>query len=446
MSHAWHGRARRALAGQGAMARLSRGILGSGGVWIVRLITTIGMSFLLGHLLGPTEYGVYATVVTHVTMLAPLCSLGSDMLATREFVAVRVDGDRAREARLANTLPRLVWRNAAVLMLCFVPLSIGYNLVFDTGYEFTVVFEAAGIVLTAHLRLIQGSLTGLGKVSRGQFYQLILPPLANLALFLAMLIALRPNAQLAIATFIAGLALAMPLGARAVRKLAWQAPERASPRERRDWSKAAWVLGFSQVMGVATDQAPLALTAAMSGSTQVGLLDIARRFAMCAAIALNVIQLPLAPMLAEMHRKEDRAGFRRAALHTTYVASAISLLVTGAYLIAGRWLLGLIDPGFVQAYAAMLILCLGYTINTLTGPVPLVLTMTGHERDAVNGIVAGAVVNIAICLALIPWLGHLGAAIGSVIGQFVWNVLMAVMVRRRFGMALDVLAVFERRR
>jgi len=438
-------RLRTLAAGNGVMARLVRGVLGSGGVWVLRLAMTLGMSFLLGHLLGPTEYGRYAYLVASVTLFAPLCSLGYDMLAAREFASARAGGNAAEEAALAHTLPTAVWKNAAIVMLFFIPATMAYNAWRQQPWGTIVLLEATGVVITAQLRLVQGSLRGLGRVSQGQLYQLILPPLLNLALFAAALIALRPSADLAIVTFVAGLVIAYPLGARAVRRAASAQDVAANAETRKLWARSAMVLGVTQIMFVANEQVPVVVTGLLGSSTEVGLLDMARRFALFASIALNVIALPLGPILAEMYRKGDMEAFRRVSLQTTYAGVGISISITLAYLACGRWLLHLIDPEFSAAYGAMLVMCLGYVINTMTGPVPLALTMTGFERDAVKGIVGGIIVNLAACVILVPLIGHMGAAIGSVLGQFVWNSILAVLVRRRLGMALDILALFERR-
>lgn len=202
---------------------------------------------------------------------------------------------------------------------------------------------------------------------------------------------------------------------------------------------------FAKIVGIANDQLPLVLTGWMRDSAEVGLLDISRRFALFAAIALNVIQLPLGPIMAEMYHKQDMAGFRRVAVQTTYVGVGISLAVMLVYLVVGRQLLHLIGPAYGDAWPAMLVMCLGYVISTMTGPVPMALQLTGYEKDAVRGIAIGFAINFVTCIVLLPWLGLLGAAIGSVAGQFVWNVVLAIIVRRRFGMALDIFALFERR-
>jgi O-antigen/teichoic acid export membrane protein len=428
------------------MPRFVRGVLGSGGVWVLRLAMTLGMSFLLGHLLGPTEYGRYAFFLATVTLFAPLCSLGYDMLAAREFASARAGGNEAEEAALARALPAAVWKNAAVVMLVFLPATMVYNAWRHQPWGMIVVLEAIGVVLTAQLRLVQGSLRGLSRVSQGQLFQLILPPLLNLALFGAALILLRPSADLAIVTLVVGLAIAYPLGARAVRRVASALDVAATVESRKVWARSAMVLGVTQIMFVANEQVPVVVTGLLGSSTEVGLLDMARRFALFASIALNVIALPLGPILAEMYRKGDMEAFRRVSLQTTYVGVGISISITLAYLACGRWLLHSIDPQFAAAYWAMLVMCLGYVINTMTGPVPLALTMTGFERDAVKGIVGGIVVNLAACMFLVPIIGHMGAAIGSVLGQFVWNSILAVLVRRRLGMTLDILALFERPR
>lgn len=427
------------------MPRLLRGIVGSGGVWALRLAMTLVMSFLLGHLLGPAGYGRYAYLVASVTLFAPLCSLGYDMLAAREFASARAGHDERGEAALARALPRAVWKNAAFVMAIFIPATITYNIWQQQPWGLTVLLESVAVVLTAQLRLAQGTLRGLGSVSQGQLYQLILPPMLNLVLFLAGLLLFRPTADLAIVTFVAGLMISYPLAARAVNKAASSLRVTPTLQERKIWARSAMMLGVTQIMFVANEQVPVVVTGLLSSSTEVGLLDMARRFALFASIALNVIALPLGPILAEMYRKSDMEAFRRVSLHTTYAGVGISISITLAYVLCGQWLLHVIDPQFVSAYWAMVVMCVGYVINTMTGPVPLALTMTGFERDAMKGIVGGIIVNIAVCAALVPIMGHMGAAIGSVLGQFVWNTILAALVRRRLGMTLDILALFERR-
>ena len=74
------------------------------------------------------------------------------------------------------------------------------------------------------------------------------------------------------------------------------------------------------------------------------------------------------------------------------------------------------------------------------GSVLLLLTMTGHEQDALVGVAAGALVNLSCSLALIPRLGLMGAAAASTLGLVTWNLILAWRVRHRLGLDPTALA------
>jgi hypothetical protein len=82
-----------------------------------------------------------------------------------------------------------------------------------------------------------------------------------------------------------------------------------------------------------------------------------------------VIQLPLGPIWPRCIARGTWRASAALPCARRYVACALSISVTLAYCVAGHWLLGLLVPGFDEAYRAMLIMCLGYVINTMTaGP------------------------------------------------------------------------------
>lgn len=436
--------------GSSVPARLTRGILGAGGISLARLATGAGIAFLLGHLLGPTEYGAYAFFVANVTLLAPLCTLGFDVLAARELSAARVTGDTALTTRFIHHAPAAVARTAVLVCSGLIILSLVYNFYHGKGFELTIVLEAVAIALTAQLRLNQGSLRGLGKISLGQFLLLIMPPLTNLALFVALLAFLQPSANLAIATFVAGSAVAFPLAMIAVRKtvgsIALASAERASVEEKRKWARASLILGVTQIVYVASEQVPVLVTGYMTNQTEVGLLDMARRFATFASIALTVINVPLGPLLSELYRTGKLGSFQSLAVRSTVLAVAASTSLTVVYALFGKFILHSVNSAFTDSYTALLVMCLGYIVNTMTGPVQLALTMSGHERDSLKGVAGALICNVILAVSLIPFLGHLGGAIAGACGQMVWNVTLSFMLWRRLRMRTDIFALFAARR
>lgn len=431
--------------GSGVGARLVRGTMGAGGISVARLATNAGIAFMLGRLLGPAGYGSYAFFVANVALFAPMCTLGFDLLAARELSGAKATGDTEVGRRFAGYAPMAVWRMALVFCTGFVLISLTHNFYRGTGFELTIVLEAAAIALTAQLRLAQGSLRGLGRVSVGQFV-LILPSLVNLVLFIAMLALFRPSAQLAIATFAAGTAIALPFAWYLVRGAIGHFPvEAAMLAEKKFWRRAAFFLGITQLANIASEQVPVLVTGYMTNPTEVGLLDMARRFALFASVALMVVNIPLGPILSELYRTGRMEKFQVIAIRSTAFAVMASLGLTIVYVLIGRFLLRTVDADFGASYAALLILCAGYVINTMTGPVQLALTMSGHERDSLKGVISALACNLVVSLTLTPFIGHLGGAIAGACGQLVWNLTLTFLLWKRLGIRTDIFALFSKR-
>jgi O-antigen/teichoic acid export membrane protein len=72
----------------------------------------------------------------------------------------------------------------------------------------------------------------------------------------------------------------------------------------------------------------------------------------------------------------------------------------------------------------------GHGVNVLTGPVGMVLVMTGHEKIMRNNVLAAGAVNIGLNLILVPKLGALGAAVATAVSLALVNGLSLVQVRR----------------
>lgn len=73
----------------------------------------------------------------------------------------------------------------------------------------------------------------------------------------------------------------------------------------------------------------------------------------------------------------------------------------------------------------------GYVFVALCGPQLNLLTMTGNKRAAAGTMMVGAAIGVIGCVIGIQIYGPLGAAIGLALAPVVWNVAMAVYIRKR---------------
>ena len=141
---------------------------------------------------------------------------------------------------------------------------------------------------------------------------------------------------------------------------------------------------------------------------------------------------------AEYHATGDKARL------SAYVAHAIkwtfwpSLAATILLLALGKPLLWLFGPQFVVGYDIMFIAAIGLVVRSAIGPVERLLNMLGHQHICALAYALAFVMNVALCVALVPRFGGHGAAAATSISLAFETVLLFWVVRKRLG--LHVLA------
>jgi O-antigen/teichoic acid export membrane protein len=146
---------------------------------------------------------------------------------------------------------------------------------------------------------------------------------------------------------------------------------------------------------------------------------------------------------AEYHAIGDQARL------SAYVAHAIkwtfwpSLAATILLLALGKPLLWLFGPQFVTGYDIMFIAAIGLVVRSAIGPVERLLNMLGHQHICALAYALAFVMNVVLCVALVPRFGGHGAAAATSISLVFETVLLFWIVRRRLG--LHVLAFGKRK-
>jgi len=145
---------------------------------------------------------------------------------------------------------------------------------------------------------------------------------------------------------------------------------------------------------------------------------------------------------AEYHALGDKERL------SAYVAHAIkwtfwpSLAATVLLLALGKPLLWLFGSQFVTGYDIMFIAAIGLVVRSAIGPVERLLNMLGHQRVCALAYALAFVMNVVLCVALVPRFGGHGAAAATSISLTFETVLLFWIVRQRLG--LHVLAFGKR--
>ncbi|WP_375412759.1 lipopolysaccharide biosynthesis protein [uncultured Bradyrhizobium sp.] len=147
---------------------------------------------------------------------------------------------------------------------------------------------------------------------------------------------------------------------------------------------------------------------------------------------------------AEYHAAGDKARL------AAYVAHAIqwtfwpSVAATAVLLAFAKPLLWLFGPQFVVGTDIMFIAAIGLVVRSAIGPVERLLNMLGHQHVCALAYASAFVVNVVLCVILIPRFGGHGAAAATSMALAFETALLFWIVRRRLG--LHVLAFGKNRK
>jgi O-antigen/teichoic acid export membrane protein len=398
---------------------------------------------IISRLLGVHGYGIYVIGLSWALVLTLPARMGFDQSPLRYATVYRETGQNAS----LHAFIRVAIGSVTLASIAIGSLFVLVGTAVGAG-QLSVIIGAALLILPqALLGVLSVIIRSSNRIFATQFYDQLLRP----ALLIALLVSLAgttksmgPGNVLAIHA----LAAFMALGIMIIHFRKIFGPWRGV---RRDYQGARQWLAVSMPLLVITfaqellNQLEIILLGYFGDARQAGLFSAAWRLASLVMFALGTFGVLCGPLVASAYHRKDWAGLNRlvqfAARLATISAGAIIMILV----LAGKPLLHLFGPEFDAAYRPLLALVVGGAVNSFTGIVAYLLTMTGRERVGMSIFCGALGLSLILNLLLIPWLGALGAAIASSAALSAWNLAMVFYVRRAFGIDATALGRAPRR-
>jgi O-antigen/teichoic acid export membrane protein len=168
----------------------------------------------------------------------------------------------------------------------------------------------------------------------------------------------------------------------------------------------------------------------------VGIFSIANKTALMISYILIAYNSIAAAKFAALYQQRDFRSLDRTARHSTRLMTFIAAPALLIFLLCPEIILKIFGERFVVGALALSIMAIGQFINVATGPVGILLTMSGNEMVVMNNSILAAGLNIVLNLFLIPYLGVLGAAISFAISQSIQNLLCVAYTKKRLGIVI----------
>ena len=429
------GKSKGGSSGSSIVSKVLRAAVGSVGVRVAASILGLAVTAMLTRVLGKSGLGVYAYVLSTANLLSLIAVFGFDRLIIRETGAASASGDWSRlrglirVAGLVSTLLALVLGGGLVLVTFLVPE------LFDSRY--LVPYRVLVLLVPLlTLGLVQQSMIrGLKWVVAAQLPQQLLRPafmLSVLAIATWWAIELHPEQAL---LWLAGAILFGLLVGAGIHRRVRPAPLADAPAVH---ETRAWLVTCLPIMGVALankgsgDIASIVL-GTVSTPDELADFTVSRQMAKFLRFIFIAINLSIGPTIAHLHAEGRLEELRSLGPRTVRFATAVVLPVVVAMLFLPGLFLGVYGEEYLDQSSVFRVMVVTEFVNIVLGSVAIWLMMTGYEKLALRGALAGLAVGIALNLALAPGLGALGTAIALLAGLVVTKLVLWRYIQRHLG-------------
>jgi O-antigen/teichoic acid export membrane protein len=429
------------LAGGSSEASVTRRLAGT--IFIIRVLSA-GLAYfsqvLLARWMGGSDYGIYVYVWTWVLLLGSMMDFGISSSAQKIIPEYRTRGEHAL---LRGFLAGSRWMTFAVSTLVSVLLA-GLVKLLSPWIEAGEIVPLYIGCLTLPAFVVANTQDGIARshdwMRLGLMPQFIIRQSLIIGVTAGMFVlgfhlgATAAMAASAAAVWIAMIGQMVALN----RRLAGHIPPGPKAYEIGVWLSISLPILMVEGFYLLLSYTDVLVLQQYRSSEEVGVY-----FAVVKTLALvsfihYAMSATTAHRFAEYHALGDKERL------SAYVAHAIkwtfwpSLAATVLLLALGKPLLWLFGPQFVIGYDIMFIAAIGLVVRAAVGPVERLLNMLGHQYICALAYALSFVLNVALCIALVPRFGGHGAAAATSISLVFETVLLFYIVRQRLG--LHVLA------
>lgn len=395
------------------------------GIRLAAAALAYAVVLFMARWLGPTDYGHFTLILSGVTLAAVIVKLGADVGVVRFLGIYRTHKTPALAEGLVQVSLRIVGR------LCLgVALVVCLVLALWPGLTDRPLAYAAAAVLLFPAFALTDILSGVLR-SYGTTFSALTPKdvfwrIAILGVgWLTTLLILPEGAALAFVVGGSGLALSlMAIGQFVLQRRLRVSLDGPVPKPETDmpaWRESArhlWVLLVSRNLFRTAD---VILVGALLSVASAGAYFAASRTAELLGFMLAALNMIVGPMVSRGNASGNHVGTQRKLSLVALFLLVTTVVLELAFILFGKQLLGIMDPSFVAAYPALLILSVGQCANVLAGSAGVVLNMTGHEKQNARILLTTVPITLILLSLLTPLYGLNGAASASAIGMVIWN-------------------------
>jgi O-antigen/teichoic acid export membrane protein len=414
--------------------RIVQGTLDSFVIQGISVLLVFAGNLVLARSAGADAYGKYVHIFNWISICSVFVVGGREDIVLTEISRYHSNSGQARIAWLIKRTNRHLLLGWLLTGICF--LGVIFFLPVATLHEYRIEFAIAwgAVYFTAFLSLNQSILQALNYIRLSQLVERLVRPFLLILFFSLSLVAgYVSSARLLI--IVAELTLAG--SALLLAGLLWRKTRiyfaLAVPAPAPEPLTGKTVHFFLiTLMTLLITKITMLILPYLSERSEVGIFNISSRLADLVVYPFFLMHTVL-PQLFARHTLSDTSYKQSLYASSTKLMTALCLPLMVVNILAGKFLLGLFGPAFSGGYSALVLLSISQFFYSLFGPANTILMMQGQERRSVICLFIYVLLLAVLNLVLVPKLGIIGGAWSTVIGCFVYNLLLTVQAYRFSG-------------
>ena len=401
------------------------------------------MFVALARILTPIEYGYFGIAFNLSILASTMCGLGLATGAMRFYPQYITNGQAGLALGYADAALKWIAICSGALIACSILISITGIATPKLGYADAPLAIAVLAAATAFADYIAGLLRAQSKViwamaPRDIIWRVLVPLLLLILLWFGFKIESRIAIYLCGVLQLILVALQLWKSRVQMRDLGSHAPQFDWPI----WRKTIMPLWASAVLYAMIQQLDVVVVGSLAPTVEAGSYFAAQKTASLLGLVMLAGGLVGAPLMSANYHSGKLIELQRLC-GLLGIAIAISTIVGLLILVVfGHQLLGLFDASFMSAYGVLLVLAVGYFVDSMAGPNAYLMQMTGLESTYLKIMGTSYAFVLLAQLLLVPIYGGLGAALASACGIVLWNVWAIVVLRKRKGLDPSVFGLF----
>lgn len=422
-----------------------RVIHGTAGAFAVRglaAIAVLAMNILLARLLSLQEYGVIALGMSWLMIAGTIACFGTDTVTLR-FVAEGLKKETYSQVynviRWGRRTSILAGISVAILSVVLIKILFYKYDDIEIGALWIIV---ASTPLFAFAMTSSGVLKGAKRVVLSASIEVLIRPLAILLLIYAThyLLGAPMNVTNAALIVLASITINSMIGLLTTNNIIGKKRELTTSSDSNKFFQIALPVAAMNGMGVVISNLDTIVIGVFVDANSAGIYRASSQLSTLVAFGLMASNGIIAPLIAELFSTNKLSELRRILRYSVTIISAISVI--GVILMAalGDHFLGIFGQQYEAGYDVLLILLIGQTINALCGPTGFMMTMTGHQHQAMWIFAISTIMNILLNITLVPQFGLIGGAVANVIGLSFWNLAILIYLRSKLKIDPSILS------